>query len=520
MIEKVVTEAKGAVKLVKINIDENKMLAQQLRIQSIPAVYAFFGGRPVDGFMGAVPESQIREFVGRLVQASGGAGAEGADDLNAALEHAKQAVAESDFQLAAPDLQRGARGRAGQPAGAGRPGKCYAQEGQTDQALAILASVPAKDKTNAEIVAVRRSSILPSRPRPPGPVGELKAKAAADPKDFQSRLDLAMAYWAGNQKQEAIDELLDMIKLDRNWNEAAARQQLLKVLRGAGLRRSARGRRPQASLDHPVLVNQRSPFDPASSSCPRRCPIFPLSGVLLLPGGKLPLNVFEPRYLAMIFDSLAGHRMIGMVQPMQPGGFAGDGLPVEDGKPKVHRWAAPAASSASTRPRTAGSCWRCPESAASRSAASSISPRAAIAASPRCSRPIRADLDQADELVELDRERLMAALAAFFRHRNLSTDWEAVKQAADRNLITSLSMVLPFGPVEKQALLEAADTTARAKLLIAFLEMGASASRRNPPQRRTDGSVLCEPCLPRTPRAGSIQIAGNPGLPRARTPRI
>jgi len=234
MIEKVVTEAKGAVKLVKINIDENKMLAQQLRIQSIPAVYAFFGGRPVDGFMGAVPESQIREFVGRLVQASGGAGAEGADDLNAALEHAKQAVAENDFQLAAqiynevlevaPDNLPALAGLA----------KCYAQEGQTDQALAILARVPAKDKTNAEIVAVQAQLDLAEKAKAAGPIGELKAKAAADPKDFQSRLDLAMAYWAANQKQEAIDELLDMIKLDRNWNEAAARQQLLKFFEALG----------------------------------------------------------------------------------------------------------------------------------------------------------------------------------------------------------------------------------------------------------------------------------------------
>ena len=234
MIEKVVTEAKGAVKLVKINIDENKMLAQQLRIQSIPAVYAFFGGRPVDGFMGAVPESQIREFVGRLVQASGGAGAEGADDLNAALEHAKQAVAENDFQLAAqiynevlevaPDNLPALAGLA----------KCYAQEGQIEQATAILARVPAKDKTNAEIVAVQAQLDLAEKAKAAGPIGELKAKAAADPKDFQSRLDLAMAYWAANQKQEAIDELLDMIKLDRNWNEAAARQQLLKFFEALG----------------------------------------------------------------------------------------------------------------------------------------------------------------------------------------------------------------------------------------------------------------------------------------------
>jgi len=234
MIEKVVTEAKGAVKLVKINIDQNQMLAQQLRIQSIPAVYAFFGGRPVDGFMGAVPESQVREFVGRLVQASGGAGAEGADDLNAALEHAKQAVAENDFQLAAqiynevlevaPDNLPALAGLA----------KCYAQEGQIEQATAILARVPAKDKTNAEIVAVQAQLDLAEKAKAAGPVGELKAKASADPKDFQSRLDLAMAYWAANQRQEAVDELLDMIKLDRNWNEAAARQQLLKFFEALG----------------------------------------------------------------------------------------------------------------------------------------------------------------------------------------------------------------------------------------------------------------------------------------------
>jgi len=234
MIEKVVTEAKGAVKLVKINIDQNQMLAQQLRIQSIPAVYAFFGGRPVDGFMGAVPESQVREFVGRLVQATGGANGDGADDLNAALEHATQALADGDFQLAAqiynevlevaPDNLPALAGLA----------RCYAQEGQADQARAVLAKVPAKDKGNADIVAVQAQLDLAEAAKAAGPIGELKAKAEKDPKDFQSRLDLAMAYWAGEQKQEAIDELLAMIKLDRNWNEAAARQQLLKFFEALG----------------------------------------------------------------------------------------------------------------------------------------------------------------------------------------------------------------------------------------------------------------------------------------------
>ena len=224
MIEKVVREAKGAVKLVKIDIDKNQMLAQQLRIQSIPAVYAFFGGRPVDGFMGAVPESQVKQFVDRLVQAAGGAPGEGgADDLAAALEHAKQAVAENDFALAsqiynevlevAPDNLAALVGLA----------RCHVQAGNLDQAKVVLAKVPAKDKTNAEIVAVQAAIDLSEQ-----------AKAAADPKDFQARLDLALAYWAGGQRKEAIDELLVMIKLDRNWNEAAARQQLLKFFEALG----------------------------------------------------------------------------------------------------------------------------------------------------------------------------------------------------------------------------------------------------------------------------------------------
>ncbi|HEY4167687.1 MAG TPA: LON peptidase substrate-binding domain-containing protein [Reyranella sp.] len=220
-------------------------------------------------------------------------------------------------------------------------------------------------------------------------------------------------------------------------------------------------------------MSRRNPFDPSFEQLPDTLPIFPLSGVLLLPGGKLPLNIFEPRYLAMIFDSLAGHRMIGMVQPTQPGGFAGDGMPVDDGKPKVHK---------------VGCAGRIV------SFNESEDGRLLLALSGICRfeigreldlaqggyrrvsslfSPYRGDLDHADEPVELDRERLMAALAAFFRSRNLSTDWEAVKKAADANLVTSLSMVLPFGPAEKQALLEAADTSARAKLLVGLLEMGA-----------------------------------------------
>ncbi|UYN95123.1 MAG: co-chaperone YbbN [Enhydrobacter sp.] len=234
-LEKVVKAANGAVKLVKINIDQNQMLAQQLRIQSIPAVYAFFGGRPVDGFMGAVPESQIKQFVDRLVQAAGGKpGGEQGDDLAAALEHAKQAVAENDFALASQIYAEVLEVEPENlPALAGLA-RCHVQAGDLGQAKAVLARVPAKDKAHADIAAIQASIDLAEQAKAAGPVGDLKVKAAADPRDFQTRLDLALAYWAGGQRKEAIDELLAMIKLDRKWNEEAARQQLLKFFEALG----------------------------------------------------------------------------------------------------------------------------------------------------------------------------------------------------------------------------------------------------------------------------------------------
>ena len=230
-------------------------------------------------------------------------------------------------------------------------------------------------------------------------------------------------------------------------------------------------------------MSGRNPFDPSFERLPDTLPIFPLSGVLLLPGGKLPLNIFEPRYLSMIFDSLAGHRMIGMVQPTQPGRYAGDGMPADDGTPKVHQvgCAGRVVSFNETEDgrlllALSGVC-RFQISRELDLAHGGYRRVSALFS------PYSADLDYADEMVTLDRERLMAALAAFFRGKNLSTDWDSVKKADDLNLVNSLSMVLPFGPAEKQALLEAADTSARAKLLIAFLEMAAFGSPSETPQR-------------------------------------
>ena len=233
-IEKVVKAAKGAVKLVKINIDQNQMLAQQLRIQSIPAVYAFFGGRPVDGFMGAVPESQVKQFVDRLIQMTGGAGDGQGDELAELLEHAKTAIAQNDFSLASRIYNEILGVEPENTAALAGIARCHLQAGNIDQAKLVLARVVTKEKTNPDVVAIQAAVDLAEQAKAAGPLGELKAKATANPKDFQARLDLALAYWAGEQRKEAIDELLAMIKADRKWNDEAARQQLLKFFEALG----------------------------------------------------------------------------------------------------------------------------------------------------------------------------------------------------------------------------------------------------------------------------------------------
>jgi putative thioredoxin len=235
MIEKVVKEAKGKVKLVKIDIDKNQMLAQQLRIQSIPAVYAFFGGRPVDGFMGAVPESEVKGFVDRLIQASGGATEDpGAVQIAELLEQAKAAVAQNDMDTAAQVYSEILGAEPTNVTALAGLARYQVSIGDMEQAKELLAQIPAKEKAHADVVVAQAAIDLAEKAKEAGPVDDLKAKAAANPKDFQSRLDLAMAYWAGAQKQEAIDELLAMIKLDRAWNEGAARQQLLKFFEALG----------------------------------------------------------------------------------------------------------------------------------------------------------------------------------------------------------------------------------------------------------------------------------------------
>jgi putative thioredoxin len=224
-LEKVVREARGAVKLVKIDIDRNQSLAQQMRIQSVPTVYAFVGGRPVDAFQGALPESQVKAFVQKLAQM---AGTEQEDPLADAFEHAKRALETEDFETAediysqiaehAPDNVEAHAGHARALVGLGR----------LDDARKALDRVPADQANHADVAAARAAIEVADQSAAVGDLTALEAAVAANPKDHQSRLDLAIGLFAKGRKAEAIDHLVESLRLDRKWNDEAARKQLIQ----------------------------------------------------------------------------------------------------------------------------------------------------------------------------------------------------------------------------------------------------------------------------------------------------
>ena len=225
-LEAAVTKAKGAVKMAKVNVDENQMIAGQLRVQSIPTVYAFWQGQPVDGFQGAVPPSEIDAFVERVVKAAGGDSSGGLDDaLAAAEEMLEQGAATDAAQTFAAILQE-------DEANAGAYGglvRAHIAMDDLDQAEAILNGAPAEISEAPELEAAHAQLELARQAADAGPVPELKASVEADPDDHQARYDLAQALYAGGQTQEAVDELLELFRRDREWNEAAAKQQLFTI---------------------------------------------------------------------------------------------------------------------------------------------------------------------------------------------------------------------------------------------------------------------------------------------------
>ena len=222
-IEKAVTEAAGAVKLVKLNIDEHPEIAQQMRIQSIPAVFAFKDGQPVDGFVGAVPDSEIKAFLKRLV------GDIGPSPIEQALEQAAAAAESGDLGAAANIYGQILKQDTGNPDALSGLAKCYIERGDLERATQTLAMVPPEHAQHASITAAQAALSLAEEVGDVGDVEELRKQVQADPADHQARFDLALALTGAGEHEAAMDELLEIVKRNREWNEQAARKQLIKL---------------------------------------------------------------------------------------------------------------------------------------------------------------------------------------------------------------------------------------------------------------------------------------------------
>jgi len=228
VLEKAVKAAKGKVKLTKMNIDEHPAIPGQMGIQSIPAVIAFVNGQPADGFMGALPESQVVQFLERLTK--GKIGNEEADLLKAAdaalVEGNPAAAADIYAQLLAEDSNN-VHALAGLA-------RCYVETGALEQAKQTLAMVPEAKRNEASVAAARAALEVAEQAQSLGPFAELEAKVLADPSDHQARFDLAVALNAKGERAEAANHLLEIIKRDRKWNDDGARKQLVQFFEAWG----------------------------------------------------------------------------------------------------------------------------------------------------------------------------------------------------------------------------------------------------------------------------------------------
>ena len=226
-LEKFVANAGGLVRLVKINIDENKDLAGQMRVQSIPAVYAFKNGQPVDGFTGVVPESQLRSFVEKLI-------GDAQSPIDAALDQAQQ-LAESGQTDQARSLYEQIIGQDSEnPKALAGLIRIIIEAGEREEANEIINALTPALKQNPDIAGVISMLELAEQSSEAGDVQDLRNKLSANDKDHQVRFDLAMALYSNGDNENAVQELLELIRHDQKWNDEAARIQLLKILEVLG----------------------------------------------------------------------------------------------------------------------------------------------------------------------------------------------------------------------------------------------------------------------------------------------
>jgi putative thioredoxin len=252
-IEKVVKEKAGKIRLVKINIDENPQIAGQLGVQSIPAVFAFAGGRPVDAFLGNIPESEVRKFADKVIAAApAGRPAQGSveDEIKNALTAAKDGLAAGDLNTAAqiygmvlqhqPENAEALLGMA----------RVYLKAGEAEQAQAVFGTIPEAARKGADYASLAAELKLLTEAAAVGGTADLARKVEKAPDDHQARYDLAIALNAEGKRVEAAEQLVTLMKRDRTWNDDGARKKLLEFFEAWGAKDAAtlKGRRLLSSL--------------------------------------------------------------------------------------------------------------------------------------------------------------------------------------------------------------------------------------------------------------------------------
>ncbi len=243
-LEAAVIAAKGKVRMAKVNVDENQMIAGQLRIQSIPTVYAFWQGKPVDGFQGAIPGSEIKAFIDKLAGLAGDGGlGEALDAAEAMLGEGAAVDAAETFAAILGEEPENARAYGGLV-------RAHLAMGSEEQAEALLANVPAAIAGSAEVEAAKAQLALLKQAANAGPVAELLDRVLAHPDDHQARFDLAQALHAAGKVEGAVEELLELVRRDREWNDGAAKKQLFTIFEALKPNDpvALRGRRKLSSL--------------------------------------------------------------------------------------------------------------------------------------------------------------------------------------------------------------------------------------------------------------------------------
>lgn len=244
VIEGAVKKARGAVKLVKMNIDENPEIPGQMGIQSIPAVVAFKDGRPVDGFMGAQTESQVQAFIERV------AGPVGPSEADMLIEQADAARAEENWQAAAQAYFAVLQAEPENVVAVAGLAQCFVATGDLERAAEALAGIPAEKAGDPAVAAAKAALELAQQAGQLGDLAEMQAAVAANPDDYQARFDLAVALNARGEKTEAVDHLIEIVRRDREWNEDGARKQLVQFFEAWGFKdpASAYGRRKLSAV--------------------------------------------------------------------------------------------------------------------------------------------------------------------------------------------------------------------------------------------------------------------------------